>query len=211
VGSGSGAIAAWEAVQMLLRDGRYGSAPTKIHMAQNSPFTPIADSWESGETVIMPEGEAREAVANVTAKVLTNRKPPYALPGGLRDALTASKGQTWRVSNQRLFHAARLFSADEGVDIGSASAVAVDALRQAVEAGAVKPEETILLHVTGGGQGIQFQHGIYQAKRRMTVAPHEIDAVFEEIGEPPRIDTQDIDKMLETITATFEQRFDEAV
>ncbi|MEJ2116472.1 MAG: cysteate synthase [Alphaproteobacteria bacterium] len=147
VGSGSGAIAAWEAVQMLLRDGRFGSTPTKIHMAQNSPFTPIADSWESGETVIIPENDARDAIANVTAKVLTNRKPPYEVAGGLRDALTASKGQTWRVSNQRLFHAARLFNAEEGIDIGSASAVGVDALRQAVEAGAVNPDDAILLHI----------------------------------------------------------------
>ncbi len=211
VGSGSGAIAAWEAVQMLLRDGRYGSTRTKIHMAQNSPFTPIADSWESGETVIMSEDKARDAVAHVTARVLTNRKPPYALHGGLRNVLSASKGQTWRVSNQRLFQAARLFNADEGRDIGSASAVAVDALRQAVETGAVNPDDMILLHVTGGGQGIQFQHGTYQAKRRMTVAPHEIDAVFEAIGEPSRIDAQSIDKMLEPVTAGSAQELYEAV
>jgi cysteate synthase len=211
VGSGSGAIAAWEAVQMLLRDGRYGSVPTKIHMAQNSPFTPIADSWEAGEAVVMSEEKARDAVANVTARVLTNRKPPYALPGGLHNVLTASKGHTWRVNNQRLFQAARLFRAVEGIDIGSAAAVAVDALSQAVEAGAVKSEEAVLLHVTGGGRGIQFQHGMYQAKRRLTVAPHEIDTVFEEIGEPPRIDAKDIDKMLESVTTTYEQRFDEAV
>lgn len=211
VGSGSGAIAAWEAVQMLLRDGRYGSVPTKIHMAQNSPFTPIADSWEAGEAIVMSEEKAREAVANVTAKVLTNRKPPYALPGGLHNVLTVSKGHTWRVNNQRLFQAARLFRAVEGIDIGSAAAVAVDALSQAINAGAVKPEEAVLLHVTGGGRGIQFQQGMYQAKRRLTVAPHEIDIVFEEIGKPPRIDAQEIDKMLEAVPTIYEQVFDKAV
>ncbi|MEJ2116473.1 MAG: hypothetical protein P8Y36_00665 [Alphaproteobacteria bacterium] len=45
----------------------------------------------------------------------------------------------------------------------------------------------------------------------MTVAPNEINSVFEEIGEPPRISAQDIDKMLEPVTAASAQQLDEAV
>jgi cysteate synthase len=52
VSSGSGAIAAWEAVQLLLGDGRFGNTPTKIHVAQNAPFTPIVDAWETALPVV---------------------------------------------------------------------------------------------------------------------------------------------------------------
>src|SRR5690606_36869280 len=47
VGSASGALAAWEASLLLRADGRFGDAMPRIHMAQNEPFTPIVDFWES--------------------------------------------------------------------------------------------------------------------------------------------------------------------
>ncbi len=201
VGSGSGAIAAWEAVVRLLGDGRFGDKPTRIHMAQNSPFTPIADLWDADGVggAVMPEAQARQAIAAVTAQVLTNRRPPFALAGGLRDVLAGSGGRVWRVDNQQVFQAARLFRACEGVDIGPASAVAVDALRQAVAAGAVGRDDRVLLHITGGGREIQFSEGVHQIKPRMTVTPDEMRKVLEAIGEPPRITPEDIGRMLRRV------------
>ncbi len=201
VGSGSGAIAAWEAVVRLMGDGRFGDEPTRIHMAQNSPFTPIADLWEEGcaDAAAMPEAQARQAIAAITAQVLTNRKPPFALAGGLRDVLTASGGHVWRVDNQQVFQAARLFRACEGVDIGPASAVAVDALRQAVAAGAVGRDDRVLLHISGGGREIQFSEGVHQIKPRLTVSPDEMGKVLEAIGEASRITPDDIGRMLRRV------------
>ncbi len=201
VGSGSGAIAAWEAVARLMGDGRFGDEPTRIHMAQNSPFTPIADLWEAGvaDATAMPEAQARQAIAAITAQVLTNRKPPFALAGGLRDVLMASGGHVWRVDNQQVFQAARLFRACEGVDIGPASAVAVDALRQAVAAGAVGRDDRVLLHITGGGREIQFSEGVHQARPRLTATLDELGKVLEAIGEPPGLTPEDIDRMLRRV------------
>ena len=98
VGSGSGAIAAWEAVQLLLADGRFGDIATRIHVAQNEPFVPIVRAWREGvrELHSIPENEAHAQISAVSAMVLTNRKPPYSLAGGLRDVLRHSKGTAWR-------------------------------------------------------------------------------------------------------------------
>jgi len=45
-----------------------------------------------------------------------------------------------------------LFADTEGPDLDPAAAVAVAALERAVRAGTIAPDETILLHVTGGGR-----------------------------------------------------------
>jgi len=190
VGSGTGAIAAWEAVQLLLEDGRFGDTATKIHMAQNIPFTPIPDSWELKERnlVKIPEQQAKEKISAVSSSVLTNRYPPYSISGGNFDVLTQSGGSTWKVNNYQIFHAARMFRETEGVDIGPAAGVAVDALRQAVLSGEVKPDEKILLHITGGGKEIQYSKGpVYQIQPDITVKPDELERVIEKIGEPVQI------------------------
>jgi cysteate synthase len=108
--------------------------------------------------------EAYAQIAAVTAGVLTNRKPPYSLAGGLRDVLRDSNGAAWSVSNDSAFNTARMFYALEGVDIGPAAAVALNALCQAVDLGVVKPHEHVLLHVTGGGREIQYsEQRVFQA------------------------------------------------
>ena len=190
IGSGTGAIGAWEAVQLLLADGRFGDTVTKIHIAQNIPFTPIVDSWEKGQRSLIeiPDNLAKEKIYSVTADVLTNRNPPYSIAGGVFDVLTASKGSAWKVNNYQVFHAARMFRESEGVDVGPAAAVAIDALRQAVLSGCVKRDERILLHITGGGKEIQYSRGpVYQVKPNVVVKPKQIDYAIEKIGKPLRI------------------------
>lgn len=186
VGSAAGAIAAWEAVELLLADGRFGKTRTRIHMAQNDPFTPIPDSWtDRSRTLRMPDGdEARRRIAAATAQVLTNRHPPYSIPGGIYDVLSASDGATWRVRNYDLFQAARMFKETEGADIGEASAVAVSALAQAVDRGAVNRDDTILLNITGGGLELQHARGPeYRVEPVRTVDAGDLEGALEAIGE----------------------------
>jgi len=201
VGSGTGAIAAWEAIELLLTDGRFGDTITKIHVAQNSPFTPIVDSWlkQQRELIKIPGEEAKEKISAVTAHVLTNRYPAYSINGGLFDVLSASNGKAWKVNNYQLFHAARMFRETEGIDIGPAAAVAVGALIQAIKVDEVNPDDKILLHITGGGKEIQYSKGpVYTPKPSIIVYPDEIDRVIKEIRLPVRItNCQDILKYLE--------------
>jgi cysteate synthase len=191
VGSGSGAIAAWEAVELLLRDGRFGTTRTRIHMAQNEPYTPIPDAWEQKRSDLIPvdSPEVSRRIAAATAQVLTTRTPPYALPGGLYDTLRSSGGATWKVSNYALFQAARSFKETEGIDIGESSAVALAALEQAVSAAAVRRDDHVLLHVTGGGYELRHSAGqtqpvaVHRACPIITIDPSEQERALQEIGQ----------------------------
>lgn len=83
VGSGTGAVAAWEANLRFIEDGRFGHNKMKLMVSQNKPFIPIHDAWKAGSRDMLPLGDdlARRQVEEIDAKVLSNRKPPIRLPG----------------------------------------------------------------------------------------------------------------------------------
>jgi cysteate synthase len=154
VGSGTGAIAAWEANLRLLEDGRFGNHKMKLVVSQNEPFIPLYHSWNkrSREIGIQDQQAAREQVAEIDAKVLSNRKPPYGLVGGLYDALEDSNGEVVTVSNEKARAAAKTFLELEGNDIHPAAAVATASLIDAVNDGKVGKDEVVMLNITGGGE-----------------------------------------------------------
>ena len=154
IGSGTGTIAAWENNLRLIEDGRYGTHKMKLYPSQNAPFTIMYDSWKahSKELVPMSPEEARQAAAVIDAKVLSNRKPPYSLAGGLFDALDDAGGDVYKVDNEQLHTWKENFLELEGIDIHNAAAVAVASLVQAVEKGTVKKDDVIMLNITGGGE-----------------------------------------------------------
>ena len=155
VGSGTGAIAAWEANLRFIEDGRYGNHLMKLMVSQNAPFTPIYDAWKAGSRDMLPLDDqlARQQAEEICAKVLSNRKPPYSLKGGLYDALTATRGDMFVVSNEEAACAGELFAQLEGIDIEPAAAVAVASLQQAIAEGKVEKDAVIMLNITGGGIG----------------------------------------------------------
>ena len=153
VGSGTGAIAAWENACRLAEDGRFGENRMRVYVAQNDPFTLMYDSWKAGSRALVdldPEKGRREAEV-VLASVLSNRKPPYSLAGGLYDTLKASGGDFYLASNNDIIYWLLQFRNREGYDLLPASCVAVTALAKAVQEGAVKKDEYIMLNCTGGG------------------------------------------------------------
>jgi cysteate synthase len=154
VGSGTGAIAAWEMNQRLLEDGRFGGRKARLHLAQNAPFTPMVDAWEAGSRTIAGSDEtsARKHVRAIRAQVLANRNPPYAIAGGLHDALRDTGGFMYRVTNEESTKAGRLFAQAEGIDIDPAAEVAVASLLQAHAAGRVSGKDIVALNITGGGR-----------------------------------------------------------
>jgi len=154
VGSGTGAIAAWEAALRLKGDGRFGPVLPRLHCAQNEPFIPMVLAWQQCRRAIDPEidmPDASNAVRAVMSPVLTNRRPPYAIAGGLYDALEATKGEMYAVSNTAGRAAEKIIREAEGIDPDPAAAVATAALMNAAGAGTVAPDDTIVLNITGGG------------------------------------------------------------
>lgn len=153
VGSGTGAIAAWENAARLAADGRFGENKMRIYASQNAPFTIMYDSWKahSRELVPMTPEEGRQKAEVILGKVLSNRKPPYSLAGGLFDVLEKSGGDMFKVSNDEIVSWVVKYFSLEGYDLFPASACAVSSLQQALDAGIVKHDETVMLNVTGGG------------------------------------------------------------
>ena len=154
IGSGTGTIAAWEANLRLIEDGRFGNNLMKLIPSQNVPFTPMYDAWQAGSKELLPcdQDKARIQALEIVAKVLSNRKPPYSLAGGLYDALKATDGDVEIATNAELQNACELFRELEGNDIHHAAGVAVSSLVKAVEKGTVKKDSLVMLNITGGGE-----------------------------------------------------------
>jgi cysteate synthase len=144
VGSGTGGIAAWEAAMRLKKDGRYGDKLPQLHLAQNFPCAPLIQLHEGfAVDPKCPEG--------MYDTVLFNRKPPYAVGGGVRDALEATGGDLYGITNEEAEEARLLFEELEGIDIMYSAAVATAALIKAVRNTKVSRSELIMLNITGGG------------------------------------------------------------
>lgn len=174
IGSGTGTIAAWENNLRLIEDGRYGTHKMKLYPSQNAPFTIMYDSWKAKSRSLVPMSpeEARYAAAIIDAKVLSNRKPPYPVAGGLYDALADAGGDIYKVTNEELHIWKDKFAALEGIDIHNAAAVAVASLAQAVSEKTVKADDVIMLNITGAGEELAKSEGnIFNVKPDLILDP----------------------------------------
>jgi cysteate synthase len=152
VGSGAGAIGVWEMAERFLADGRFGSRLPVLHLGQNLPFAPMAKAWERKERALAKEDLDPALIPMITTRVLSTRYPAYSINGGVFDALTATQGSMHGVRNNEVYAALDLFQRTEGSDIVPAAGVAVAALQQAMQNGIVRPDELVLLNITGGGE-----------------------------------------------------------
>jgi cysteate synthase len=189
VGSGTGAIAAWEANLRLIDDGRFGSHKAQLILSQNIPFLPMYTAWKnhSRELHILNDDEARRQASAIVAKVLSNRRPPFSITGGLFDALSDTNGNILCATNAEAAHAAQLFEDTEGIDIHPAAAIAVATLIQAVNNHAIENDKCIMLNITGGGEkrfrGKQELHTlkpslVYETGTHAHTILREVEALF---------------------------------
>ena len=181
VGSGTGAIAAWEANMRLIDDGRYGNNKMRLMVSQNEPFIPLYHAWkaDSRELSFASIAEARAQADQIDAKVLSNRKPPYGLVGGLYDALKDTHGDVLTVNNQLARQASALFENLEGIDLHPAAAVAVASLIEAVNKKTVAPDALVMINITGGGEErFKKENELYYLKPELIF---DIEPDFEEV------------------------------
>lgn len=197
VGSGTGAIAAWENNLRLIEDGRFGTHKMKLFVSQNIPFTIMYDSWKAHQRQLLdltPEQSRRDAEV-ILAKVLSNRKPPYSIAGGLFDALEDTGGDFFKVTNDEIVRWILMYRNLEGYDIFPAAATAVASLAQAVENGQVKKEDVIMVNVTGGGSLAAQSRGYYVKEPDLVISPDlpaaeiiaQVDALFEKPARKRRM------------------------
>ncbi|MBQ0044334.1 MAG: cysteate synthase [Bacteroidales bacterium] len=173
VGSGTGAIAAWENNLRLIEDGRFGSNKMKIFVSQNAPFTLMYDSWKADSRALVdysPEQSRRDCEV-ILAKVLSNRKPPYSLAGGLYDVLKDTDGDMYTVTNDEIVQWIIKFFQCEGYDILPAAATAVASVEKALKDGKIKKTDTVMINVTGGGMLIAKNEGYIEKEPDLVLSP----------------------------------------
>ena len=181
IGSGTGTIAAWEANLRFIEDGRFGNKLMKLIPSQNIPFTPMYDAFKQDSRALLQydEEDAVKRALAIDAKVLSNRRPPYSLAGGLYDALKATGGDIEIVTNEELRAAGELFEKLEGIDINPAAAVAVYSLKKALESGKISKDETVMLNITGGGEKrFKSENEFVQAEPDLVIPATEDSAVI---------------------------------
>lgn len=174
IGSGTGTIAVWENNLRLIGDGRYGTHKMKLYPSQNDPFTIMYDSWKAGSRALkeMTPEHARHCASVIDAKVLSNRKPPYSIAGGLYDAMCDAGGNIYKVTNAELDAWKKRFIGLEGVDIYSAAAVAAASLEMAVKDGTVSKDDVIMLNITGGGEAhCKARHQVVNVEPHIVLDP----------------------------------------
>jgi cysteate synthase len=167
VGSGTGAIAAWEANLRLIDDGRFSNKKMKLILSQNLTFIPMINAWNADSRDLLPldDNEARKQVEEIDAKVLSNRKPPYGIFGGLFDAMKDTAGEFIAITNEEARDAAQIFEKLEKIDIHPAAAVATASLFQAVKNKTIDKSKIVMLNITGGGEKIfQQSHQLHYLK-----------------------------------------------
>lgn len=154
IGSGTGTIAAWEANLRLIEDGRFGTNKMKLFPSQNIPFTPMYDAWKAGSRPLLPmdDEDARVKALEIDAKVLSNRRPPYSVAGGVYDALCDAGGDIELATNADIKKCMQMFEETEGVDIHPAAAVALQGMINAFDAGKMPRDAVAMLNITGGGE-----------------------------------------------------------
>jgi cysteate synthase len=185
VGSGTGAIAAWEANLRLIEDGRFSNKKMKLILSQNLPFIPLVNAWRLNSRELLPfnDNDARKQVEEIDAKVLSNRKPPYGIIGGLYDAMIDTRGQFIDISNEEIRCASVLFEKLEGIDIHPAAAVATASLIKTVKYKSIDSSKIVMLNITGGGERkFKELHSLHYLKPNhiFAVNPKE-DEVMEKI------------------------------
>lgn len=138
----------------LIEDGRFGSNTMRLIVSQNAPFVPMYDAWRADSREMLPYDakKARRDAELIDAKVLSNRKPPYGIAGGLYDALKATNGDIMVATNAQLRRACKLFKELEGIDIYPAPGVALASLIKLVENNQIDKDACIMLNITGAGE-----------------------------------------------------------
>ncbi|MHC1600467.1 MAG: cysteate synthase [Candidatus Methanospirareceae archaeon] len=175
VGSGTGAIAAWEAFSRLIGDGRFGGKMPRIVISQNLPFAPMFSAWQDGRAEIIADKDMRnaeEAIKKMYADVLSTRNPPYSIKGGVYDMLSSTNGRMYGITNEECKAAEKLFESEEGIDLDPAASVTIASLIKAVEDEFVEKEDKILLNITGGGyKRLREDCKMYRIEERLEITP----------------------------------------
>lgn len=170
IGSGAGAIAAHEAAGRLAPPHRRPG----LLLCQGLPVAPVHAAWVAGSSDV---DSTDRAAGPIIAPELVNRRPPYAIRGGLREALTESGGDVLAADRAAVVEAMATFRSVEGIDVEPPAGVALAALRDHCAAGRMPRDAAVLLHITGGGRAeLAADARLVPAEPRLRLGARELRA-----------------------------------
>ncbi len=140
-----------------------GDVPV-MHGAQASGCSPVAQAWESGEEVCRP------VKPDTIAKSLAIGNPadgPYAL-----ELAKTSGGTIESVTDEEIRHGIRLLAETTGIFTETAGGVTTASLAKLAARGAIGPDESVVLTITG--EGLKTLDAV-----RDTFDTFEIDASYD--------------------------------
>jgi hypothetical protein len=116
IGSGAGGIGVYETARRVVADGRFGERLPRLLLSQNMPFVPMYLSWKAGRRALVEidAGDGKKQIQQIAAHVLSNRRPPYAVRGGVYDILTETRGDMLAADNLEVLHAGGVRHAPQG-------------------------------------------------------------------------------------------------
>lgn len=177
VGSGTGGIAAWEASMRLIKDGRFGNKLPILKLSQNIPCAPLFNQVHGGMY-------SKDCPQGMYDSVLFNRNPPFGIPGGVAEALTATKGTIDGITNSCAEASSKLFYKTENIDIMHAAAIAVADLVHNCEEGNIDKDSLVLLNITGAGEAL------YKKERKIKYIEPDL------ILKPDELNITEISKLI---------------
>ncbi|HEU4648457.1 MAG TPA: threonine synthase [Gemmatimonadales bacterium] len=143
-GGGTGLIGMWLAFRQLLEAGWVQGRLPRLYAVQSAGCAPVVKAFEAGaqQTQAWPEPWT----------VASGLRVPAPLGGALMlRAIRESGGGALAVTDAELSERARVVSAQEGIDLSPEGGATLAAAAALLKAGAIRPEERVVLFNTGAG------------------------------------------------------------
>ena len=144
---------------------------TKMHMQQAEGCSPIATAWANNQSQVIP------VRPDSLAKSLAIGNPAdgiYALK-----VIDNSGGSAYAVPESDIVEGIKLLAETEGIFTETAGGVTVSGLKHLAESGAIKPDETTVVYITGNG--LKTQEAVEQVVNPLSIKPSisSFESVFE--------------------------------
>ena len=141
VGNGSLFIGAWKGFQELLDRGQISKMP-RIHCVQASAISPIVAAYRGDQW--SPKAGAKTIAGGIALAAPPRKEQVLAVMG-------ATGGVAVAVEETQILQWQRELAQREGIYAEPTSAAALAGLSSLVEAGEVRPSDTVLVAITGSG------------------------------------------------------------
>jgi threonine synthase len=143
-GGGTGLVGMWKAFDEMERLGWIGSARPRMISVQASGCAPIVRAYERGADHAEPWQDARTCAYGL-------RVPRAVGDFLILAAVRASGGTAVAVTDDAMADAVRVIGADTGIFAAPEGGAVVAAVPLLLERGALRPDEEVVLFITGSG------------------------------------------------------------